>query len=140
MSDRDRKKKDRREKRKARKTRLEASATIAHYGPDDHTITKIVVGISRPPGSKPSNLRRWVATDVTTSPAVRAEILEFIKSNNVTQIIFTTGVIGCIHEEGKDYPTGQECPFCRFWHGKDRWAKARPLVLSLGRFRNLDTI
>jgi hypothetical protein len=27
-------------------------------------------------------------------------------------------VIGCPHEEGIDFPEGQECPYCPFWRGK----------------------
>jgi len=30
----------------------------------------------------------------------------------------TNGVIGCPHEEGIDYPLGEDCPFCPFWKGK----------------------
>ncbi len=30
----------------------------------------------------------------------------------------TEGIIGCPHEEGADFPSGQECPYCPFWHGK----------------------
>ncbi|HEY2587148.1 MAG TPA: hypothetical protein VGI81_15480 [Tepidisphaeraceae bacterium] len=29
-----------------------------------------------------------------------------------------TASSGCPHEEGIDFPLGQECPFCPFWHGK----------------------
>jgi hypothetical protein len=25
---------------------------------------------------------------------------------------------GCPHEEGEDFPHGEDCPFCPFWRGK----------------------
>lgn len=30
-------------------------------------------------------------------------------------------IIGCPHEEGKDYPMGKKCPQCPFWVNRDRW-------------------
>jgi len=30
----------------------------------------------------------------------------------------TGGNIGCPHEEGLDFPEGEDCPFCPFWKGK----------------------
>ena len=26
--------------------------------------------------------------------------------------------MGCPHEEGKDFPVDEDCPFCHFWAGK----------------------
>jgi hypothetical protein len=26
--------------------------------------------------------------------------------------------MGCPHEEGEDFPVGEDCPFCPFWKGK----------------------
>jgi hypothetical protein len=28
------------------------------------------------------------------------------------------GNMGCPHEEGLDFPVGEDCPFCPFWKGK----------------------
>ena len=33
----------------------------------------------------------------------------------------TESIIGCPHEEGKDYPDSQVCPQCPFWGNRDRW-------------------
>jgi hypothetical protein len=30
--------------------------------------------------------------------------------------------IGCPHEEGKDYPLGENCPQCPYWANRDRWS------------------
>jgi hypothetical protein len=111
------------------------AVSIAQYGPDDKTTTKIAASVVLGPTGPMGELKRWVASDVATSLAVRQELWEFIHKHKAQTIIMTTGVIGCIHEEGKDYPQGQECPFCPFWHGRDRWAKANPVIMTLGQFR-----
>lgn len=93
-------------------------ATAAYYGPDDKTPTKAVVAIFTGPASKPVSLRRWVSSEVATDPVIGAEIADFIQGHGARQTIFTDGVIGCPHEEGQDFPLGEECPFCPFWRGK----------------------
>src|SRR5215470_4346355 len=50
--------------------------TVAFYGPDDKTTTKIAAGVILRDGAEPI-LKRWVATDVTTSPKVRQERKDF---------------------------------------------------------------
>ena len=71
-----------------------------------------------------------MGTGITESPTFRKELLEFIEEVQAHKIVLTMGVIGCIHEEGKDYPKGEECPFCLFWQGRDRWANAKPVILT----------
>ena len=91
--------------------------TIAYYGPDDKTTTKIVAGVIQGEGAEPI-IERWVATDVTTSPKVRKEIDGFFKKHGVTRVVMSEGNMGCPHEEGKDFPLGGDCPFCPWWKGK----------------------
>jgi hypothetical protein len=43
--------------------------TVALYGPDDKTTTKIAAGVILRDGAEPI-MKRWVATDVTTNPKV----------------------------------------------------------------------
>jgi SEC-C motif len=43
--------------------------TVAMYGPDDKTTTKIAAGVF-PHENAEAIIQRWVATDVTTSPKV----------------------------------------------------------------------
>lgn len=93
-------------------------ATICLYGPDDKTSVKIAVGIINKPGGETVALKRWVGTNLSTNPKVKQEILGFIKEHKARQFVMTDGVIGCIHEEGLDYPKGMDCPFCPFWKGK----------------------
>jgi hypothetical protein len=102
-------------------------ATVAFYGPDDTTATKIAVGIVGGEDAEPSLLERWYSqgADVRTDPEVESQVLEFIRQHEVRSVVVTDGIIGCPHEEGIDYPEGTSCPKCPFWAGRDRWTKER---------------
>jgi hypothetical protein len=134
-----------RKRRKQRRTgRRPATAgddpfvTIAQYGPDDQTVTKVVASAFRHQRQRSGKLKRWVGTGITESATFRKELLELIKESRARRIVLTRGVIGCIHEEGKDYPKGQDCPFCPFWRGRDRWANAKDLYQNrLTRFQHV---
>src|SRR4051794_15264141 len=88
--------------------------TVAHYGPDDKITTKIAAGVISSPTAEPI-IRRWVATDVTTSPKIQQEILGFFSQHGVKSVAASAGNMGCPHEEGEDFPKGEDCPFCPFW-------------------------
>jgi len=91
--------------------------TVAYYGPDDKTTTKIVAGVITEEGAEPI-LRRWMASDVTTNPKVQEQIARFFKKHGVRHVGMSPGNIGCPHEEGEDFPVGGDCPFCPWWKGK----------------------
>jgi hypothetical protein len=91
--------------------------TVALYGPVDRTTTKIAAGVITSPTAEPI-VRRWVATDVTTSPKVQREMEEFFAGHGVRSVAVSEGNMGCPHEEGEDFPEGTDCPFCPFWAGK----------------------
>ena len=91
--------------------------TVAFYGPNDRTTTKIAAGVFRHAQAEPI-LKRWVGTDVTTSPKVQTELREFFELHGVKQVVLSEGNMGCPHEEGEDFPKGEDCPFCPFWRGK----------------------
>jgi hypothetical protein len=97
-------------------------ATIAYYGPDDQTATKVAVGIVDS-HDEVLELRRWLvrAQDVRIDRAINDEILSFIKERNVKRVAMAGRIIGCPHEEGIDYPEGAICPKCPFWSKIDRW-------------------
>jgi hypothetical protein len=99
-------------------------ATVAHYGPDDRTTTKIAVGIVNQLGNVLA-LERWVGPDVATNREIAAQIQAFIAQHGARNVIITDGVIGCPHEEGLDFPEGEDCPFCPFWQGKQGTAASR---------------
>jgi hypothetical protein len=91
--------------------------TVALYGPDDKTTTKIAAAVIHHEGAEPV-LMRWVGTDVTTNPKVREELREFFEKHGVQSVAASEGNMGCPHEEGEDFPVGEDCPFCPFWKGK----------------------
>ncbi len=92
-------------------------ATVALYGPDDKTTTKIVAAVIKHEGAEPV-LERWVGSNIKDSPKVRRQIQEFIGRHRVKSVAATDRNMGCPHEEGPDFPVGEDCPFCPFWAGK----------------------
>jgi hypothetical protein len=96
--------------------------TVALYGPDDKTTTKIAAAVIRHEGAEPL-LKRWVGTDVTTNPKVRKELQEFFEQHGVRSVAVSECNMGCPHEEGEDFPVGEDCPFCPYWKGKQGSAR-----------------
>ncbi|MCE9606764.1 MAG: SEC-C domain-containing protein [Planctomycetia bacterium] len=92
-------------------------ATVAYYGPDDRVTTKIVVGVFPRVGAE-AILERWVGTNVTNNPKVKRQIKDFLDKRHVKNVVTSDGNLGCPHEEGQDFPQGEDCPFCPFWAGK----------------------
>ena len=41
-----------------------------------------------------------------------------MRQHGVKQVAMSRGNMGCPHEEGEDFPHGEDCPFCPFWKGK----------------------
>lgn len=98
-------------------------ATIATYGPDNKTATKLVLGVFKQPSQKePDPLRRWFKPEggIDKDTTIAAEIAAFLKPLGVKQTIVADRIMGCPHEEGVDYPTGETCPQCPFWKDVDR--------------------
>jgi hypothetical protein len=91
--------------------------TVAMYGPDDKRTTKIAAAVFLQDGAEPI-LMRWVATDVTTNPKIQQAMREFFLQHGVKSVAMSEGNMGCPHEEGEDFPDGEDCPFCPFWKGK----------------------
>ncbi|EJB02607.1 hypothetical protein Rleg9DRAFT_1411 [Rhizobium leguminosarum bv. trifolii WSM597] len=109
-----------REKDQARYPRL---GTIAYYGPDNRRATKAAVSIIPAPDAEPADLRRWFAEsgDLRTDETVIAEIVAFLRENDVKSVAAMDGIFGCPHEEGTDYPVGEACPDCSYWNGRNRF-------------------
>jgi hypothetical protein len=101
-------------------------ATVAYYGPDNRKATKVAVGIIRYDGAEPNPLVRWHGTgvDVRLDEDITRQILDFMKVHDVVSVASTSRLLGCPHEEGADYPEGENCPQCPYWSGRDRWAGA----------------
>jgi hypothetical protein len=102
--------------------------TIAFYGPTNRHASKVAVGIVRSPTGGAQELERWFErkVDVRVDWHIGEEVTDFLRSRGVRRVVVARGIIGCPHEEGVDYPDGEECPRCPFWHGKDRWEHAVP--------------
>ncbi len=98
-------------------------ATIAYYGSNNETASKVAVGIIFEEGAEPTYMERWVSehTDVRTDLTINKEILQFIEKHPVRSVVITDRIIGCPHEEGVDYPEGDVCPKCPYWAHRDRW-------------------
>jgi hypothetical protein len=62
--------------------------------------------------------RRWVGSRVRTDPHTREEIADFFLSHGVRSVLLVKENVGCPHEEGIDYPAGEDCPFCPYWRGR----------------------
>ena len=88
--------------------------TIAYYGPDDQTVTKIVAAVLPNEKTNPI-LKKWFGEDVTKNPETVAAIGNFFQEQHVQNVVMTEGIIGCPHEEGIDFPLGESCPECPFW-------------------------
>jgi len=91
--------------------------TVAFYGPDDKRTTKVVAAVIKWEGAMPV-LQRWVGSRVDRDVKVQRAINTFFARHHVKSVVVTDGNIGCPHEEGPDFPVGQDCPFCPFWAGK----------------------
>jgi hypothetical protein len=99
-------------------------ATIIYYGPDDRTPTKIAVSVLNQ-AQEVLAIERWTGSNVANSPEVKAGIDAFITKHRVKEIVINEKIMGCPHEEGIDFPEGEDCPFCPFWQGKQGTAAAR---------------
>jgi hypothetical protein len=103
--------------RKSKKPPEYPIGTVAMYGPDNKMTTKIAAGVILHDGAE-AILKRWVATDVTTNPRIQQEMKDFFLQYGVKCVAMSQGNMGCPHEEGLDFPHGEDCPFCPFWKGK----------------------
>jgi hypothetical protein len=101
-------------------------ATVALYGPDDTTATKLTVGIVPAENAEVTDLRRWLSegSDIRNDVDVAEQVLAFITDTGARSVVMTDRIIGCPHEEGFDYE-GPTCPKCPFWARRDRWTGER---------------
>jgi hypothetical protein len=98
-------------------------ATIAFYGPDALRATKISVGVIAAESAEADPLERWFSEerDVRRDATVLEAVVRFIEQHGVKSVSSVDRIIGCPHEEGIDYPTGEKCPKCTYWANRDRW-------------------
>jgi hypothetical protein len=96
--------------------------SIALYGPDAEHASKVAAAVIVAPDTEPVALRRWFATsgDIRKDAATSEEIAAFLREHEVRSVAMPKQVLGCPHEEGIDYPSGEACPQCPFWAGRER--------------------
>src|SRR5215212_8847587 len=95
--------------------------TIAFYGPDNGRASKVAVSVIPEEGAEPK-LHRWFSEtgDVRTDKIILVEIAAHLRQHSVRSVAMVDEIIGCPHEEGIDYPMGEDCPTCPYWKGRDR--------------------
>ncbi len=81
--------------------------TVTFCGPDDKTTTKLAATVIVSANAEPMR-KRWVGTDVTTSLKVQTELQEFFQQHGVQSVAMSEGNMGCPHEEGEDFPVGED--------------------------------
>jgi hypothetical protein len=52
-----------------------------------------------------------VGTGIMDSPKVHQELRDFLTQHGVRQVALSQGNLRCSHEEGEDFPQGEDCPF-----------------------------
>jgi hypothetical protein len=98
--------------------------TVAFYGPDNTRASKAVIGIIlSEQAPEPAMLQKWWSdtTDIRTDPEILQQMLTFLDQQRVQRVVMVDRIIGCPHEEGIDYPEGEDCPQCPYWANRDRW-------------------
>jgi hypothetical protein len=89
---------------------------VTMYGPNRKITTMVVAAVIESQYARPI-YKKWVGTDVKTNDRVGREIGEFFQEHKVKTVFTVNENVGCPHEEGLDYPSGEECPFCPSWRG-----------------------
>jgi hypothetical protein len=114
---------DRLKKRANRGARGYPVASVAFYGPTDKLASKVVVGITAVEGADVEPLERWYSPDqdARKNPHVLKTVLQFLEAQGVKSVVMPDRLLGCPHEEGKDYPEGEQCPHCPYWKDRDRF-------------------
>jgi hypothetical protein len=89
-------------------------ATITYSGPSPDNASKIIVGIISAKDQAPI-IREWTGDGIAEDVESAKEIALFIQENEVARVLTSEWVLSCPHEEGVDYPEGEQCPFCPDW-------------------------
>jgi hypothetical protein len=89
-------------------------ATITYRGPSPEKATKIIVGILKSKETEPI-VKEWMGEDIAEDVVSAREITLFIKKHEVARVLTSEWVLSCPHEEGVDFPQGEDCPHCLDW-------------------------
>lgn len=108
------------EKRARRGHQGEPVGTVAFYGPDNRTASKVVVGILND-GSDPQ-LKKWFLDegDLRKDDVIMKAVVDHLEEQKVATVSLSPGIYGCPHEEEIDYPLGGTCSQCVYWATHER--------------------
>ncbi len=109
-------------KRQRQPKRDYPAATMVYYGPTKAVATKLVSAIIYGEDEAPGELETWFADegDIRDDAGLIEEVVSWMKSCEVQRVVTIDGLMGCPHEEGIDYPEGENCPRCPDWADPDR--------------------
>jgi hypothetical protein len=96
--------------------------TVAFYGPDNQRASKVAVGIVHREGQDVREMEKWISeiSDVRYDDVIGQQVLAFLQQHGVRTVVTGSGILGCPHEEGIDYPDSEACPRCPYWAGRER--------------------
>lgn len=57
-----------------------------------------------------------------SNPQILKSVVQLLEANGVKSVVMPDRLLGCPHEEGTDYPDGEQCPRCPYWRDRDRFA------------------
>ena len=91
-------------------------ATVSLYGPNAGQATKIVVRIV-PERDAREISREWLSEewDIRFDTGVAHEVSVYLGLHRVQSMMLNDEIMGCPHEEDRDYPIGKSCPHCLYW-------------------------
>lgn len=92
--------------------------TVAFYGPDDRTVTKVVAAVVLDEEGAVADMRKWFGARLDEDERAARDAASFFGGHPVRSVVCSDGIIGCPHEEGADFPLGGDCPHCPFWAGR----------------------
>jgi pSer/pThr/pTyr-binding forkhead associated (FHA) protein len=92
---------------------------VTMYGPDKRTTTLIVAAVMTSEDAEPV-CERWSGRGVRADPEVKRQIAGFFLKLGVRSVVLVRQNLGCPHQEGVDYPLGEDCPYCPYWRGRQR--------------------
>ena len=109
-------------KKSRRRSGRSKIATVAYYGPSSIKATKLVVSIMN--GEEFVDMKKWIdsSMDIRINPRINQEATAYISGHGPLDVVLADRIMGCIHEEGHDYPTGEVCQVCEYWIDKDRFS------------------
>lgn len=94
--------------------------TISYFGSNIDVATKVSVGFIAEENSEMQTEKFSTENDIREDEAIQSTIVKIIDRSGAKTVALNDTIIGCPHEEGTDFPEGEECPECKYWAGKVR--------------------